>query len=184
MVISHARFCLTIAGFFAIFFNVFANLHVSSTWRAQLNRTVEPAAPHESSRFIPELHAIAAGLRIALFVCVSGHSIASESVATANDPRRNLVNPSDELFFSLEGRAVESRGSLWRIEVCGVHTAALGHWIQLNLRGPVQCGLTLRANRLDASQVVGVVQDWLDDSVSSDVEPSLVGKIYKPVVLH
>jgi hypothetical protein len=125
----------------------------------------------------------APGLRIALFVCVSRHSIASENVATT-DARRNLVNPSDELFFSLEGRAVESRGSLWRIEVCGVHSAALGHWIQLNLRGPVQCGLTLRADRLDAGQVVDVVQDWLDDSVSSDDEPCLIGKTYKPIVVH
>jgi hypothetical protein len=184
MVRDRVRFSLTITGFLAIFLNVFAKLHVSSTFTAQSNRTVEPAPPRESKRFTHESHTAASGLRIALFVVVSRHTIASESAAPANDARRNVVNPSDELFFSLEGRALESRGSLWRIEVCGVHSAALYHWIQLNLRGPMQCGLTLRADRLDAGHVVDVVQDWLDDSVSSDVEPCLVGKIYKPVVRH
>jgi hypothetical protein len=184
MVFEAARFSLTNEGFFAIFLNVFAKLHVSSTCHAQLNRTVEPDSSRDSSRFTPEIAAIAAGLRIALFVSVSRPTIASEAVAFANDARRNLVNPSDELFFSLEGRTLESRGSQWRIEVCGVHSAALYHWIQLNLRGPMQCGLTLRADRLDASDVVDVVQDWLDDSVPTDVEPCLIGKIYKPVVRH
>ena len=115
---------------------------------------------------------------------MSRHTIASESIAPANDARRNVVNPSDELFFSLEGRTLESRGCAWRIEVCGVHSAAFAHWIQLNLCGPMQCGLTLRADRLDAEHVVDVVQNWLDDAVPSDVEPCLVGKIYKPLVRH
>jgi len=113
-----------------------------------------------------------------------GHSLASDTVQTSAEARRNLVNPSDELFFSLEGRAIESRGDTWRIEVCGVHSAAYCYWVQLNLRGPVQCELTLRTEQLDAAQIVDIVRDWLNDSMSSDVEPCLVGKAYKAAVRH
>jgi len=134
--------------------------------------------------FTHEYGSIAMGLRIALFVAVSRHSIASGSLQTPADARRNLVNPSDELFFVLEGRTVESRGATWRIELCGVHSDGDHHWIQLNLRGPVQCGLTFRSDRLDACQVVDVVRDWLDDTVPSDLEPCLIGKSYAPVVKH
>ena len=100
------------------------------------------------------------------------------------DDRRNLVNPSDELFFALEGRTVDGGGDTWRIEVCGVHTVDAEHWIQLNLCGPVECELTLRSACLEAAHVMSVVRDWLDDTVPSELEPCLVGKTYAPAVRH
>jgi len=94
------------------------------------------------------------------------------------DARRNLVNPSDELFFALEGRTIESRGETWRLDVCGVHSVGDDHWIQLNLCGPVECELTLRSDRLETSYVMTLVRDWLDDRVPSELETCLVGKTY------
>jgi hypothetical protein len=124
---------------------------------------------------------LAPGLRIAVLSCVSRSPLGSSAVQTL-DARRNLVNPSDELFFALEGRTIESRGDRWRIEVCGVHSADAHHWVQLNLSGPVQCGLTLRTERLEALRVTEMVCDWLNDSVPSDLESSLVGKLYAPAL--
>src|SRR5262249_14498255 len=121
---------------------------------------------------------------------VMGSGIALPSIVTRDfanplgvltlDERRNLVNPSDELFFALEGRTIESSGDTWRIDVCGVHSVGDEHWIQLNLRGPVECELTLRADRLETAYVMALVRDWLDDRVPSELETCLVGKTYAP----
>jgi len=119
------------------------------------------------------------GLRIAVLSSVSRSHSGSSAVQTL-DARRNLVNPSDELFFALEGCTVESRDDRWRIEVCGVHSDDAHYWVQLNLNGPVQCGLTLRTERLEAARVIEMVCGWLSDSVPSDLESSLVGKLYAP----
>jgi hypothetical protein len=118
---------------------------------------------------------------------VTRHFADSLGLQTLDD-RRNVVNPSDELFFALEGRTVESGGDTWRIEVCGVHSVVSAdagnhdHWIQLNLCGPVECELTLRSACLDAAYVMSVVRDWLDDTVSSELEACLVGQCYAPAV--
>jgi hypothetical protein len=122
-------------------------------------------------------------LRIAILSGVSRHPLGSSAVQTL-DARRNLVNPSDELFFALEGRTVESQGDTWRIEICGVHSDGTHHWVQLNLNGPVQCGLTLRTERLESAHIVSMVRSWLDDSVPSDLETTLVGKLYAPALLR
>lgn len=86
------------------------------------------------------------------------------------------------MFFALEGQHVESRGELWRLEVCSVYSNGIDYWVQLDLSGPVRCGLTVRTPRPDAQGVLAIVGAWLDDSVPSHVEECLVGKTYSPAV--
>ncbi|HEY7290948.1 MAG TPA: hypothetical protein VH583_14010 [Vicinamibacterales bacterium] len=87
----------------------------------------------------------------------------------------NLVSPSDELFFLLEGQRVYARGQSWRMDVCGIYSTDQERWVQLNLVGPAVCGVTLRAGFLDADAVIDLVRDWLDDTLSSEREGCIVG---------
>jgi hypothetical protein len=97
---------------------------------------------------------------------------------------RNVITPSDELFFALEGRTVEAAGSDWRIEVCGVHSSDSQHWVQLQLRGPVNQGLTIRIPRLDTRYVLTMVCEWLEGLLPSALETSITGKSYLPLLTN
>jgi hypothetical protein len=88
----------------------------------------------------------------------------------------NSISPSDELFFLLEGQTVRSRGSNWRIQVCGVCSTDVDCWIQLSLSGPVICGVTLRTGFRDADTVLDLLRNWLDGSLPSDLEPCIVSQ--------
>ena len=81
------------------------------------------------------------------------------------------VTDADEFFFNLDGRLLSEKDDEWRVEVCGVHTSGTEHWIQLNLRGLVAWGLTLRTDRLDAAGVLDKVQTWLHQTLLAD-QPS------------
>lgn len=97
---------------------------------------------------------------------------------------RYALTSSDELFFALDGRTVEADGDSWRIEVCGVHSTASRHWLQLQLCGPVAQGLTLRVERQDVPRVLGIVRDWLEGSLPAALESAVTGKAYQPVVTN
>lgn len=116
-----------------------------------------------------------AGLRIALLSCVIPFE-RRPRVTPAVRAHRNLVNPSDELFFLLEGQTVQSRGNTWRIQVCGVYSTEVDRWIQLSLSGSLARGVTLRSGFRDAGEVLDLVRDWLDDSLPSDLEPCIVSQ--------
>jgi hypothetical protein len=76
------------------------------------------------------------------------------------------------LFFNLDGRILSTRDDEWRLEVCGIHTSGTEHWVQLNVHGALGCGLTLRTESLDASQLLRRVDAWLS-VVTKTGEPSL-----------
>ena len=120
-------------------------------------------------------------------VIAARHSVARNASArgsvVAFAPRnRHAITSSDELFFSLEGRTVEAGGQCWQLEVCGVHSGSSQHWIQLQLRGPVLKGLTIRVPRLDTRRVLTIVCNWLEGSLPSDLERSVTGQTYLPVL--
>ena len=69
---------------------------------------------------------------------------------------------ADELFFNLDGRLLEVDGASWSVEVCGIHSGAKEHWVQLNLAGPLEAPLTIRTATLDASSLLENVSDWLE----------------------
>ena len=69
---------------------------------------------------------------------------------------------ADELFFNLDGRLLEVGGASWSVEVCGIHSGANEHWVQLNLSGPLEAPLTVRTATLDASSVLQDVSNWLE----------------------
>jgi hypothetical protein len=104
----------------------------------------------------------------------------SRRVLTANAGGRNVVSPSDELFFLLEGQVVTGRTGSWRVEVCGVYSTDTDRWIQLNLAGPYRCGVTLRAGFRDSSAVFELLVGWLDDALSTDLEPCVVSQASRP----
>jgi hypothetical protein len=122
------------------------------------------------------------GSRIAIPRTVTRRSTQSDAVSTLATADRYVVTPSDEFFFALEGRVLEANGRTWRIEVCGVHATPTDHWLQLHLRGPVSQGLTLRVPELDAAAVVEFVRDWLEGSLSTELEIAVTGRAYYPAV--
>jgi hypothetical protein len=111
---------------------------------------------------------------------VSGGIQGSRQVLTASARNRNVVSPSDELFFLLEGQIVTSRSGSWRVEVCGVYSTDTDRWVQLNLAGPYRCGVTLRAGFRESSAVVDLLVGWLDDALSADLEPCIVSQASRP----
>jgi hypothetical protein len=119
------------------------------------------------------------GLRIALT-----HGVISRPSFRRAEPgsasSSNGVSPSDELFFLLEGQVVEGRGSLWRVEVCGVYASDCQRWIQLNLCGPHTRGVTLRTALVEASDILDLLRDWLDDSLPTRLEPCIVSQASPP----
>ena len=121
-----------------------------------------------------------AGLRIAESCGVSGGIQGSRHVLTATTGNRNVVSPSDELFFLLEGQVVESRGGSWRVEVCGVYSTDRDRWVQLNLAGPYRCGVTLRAGFRESPAILDLLVRWLDDTLSVDLEPYIVSQASRP----
>jgi hypothetical protein len=96
--------------------------------------------------------------------------------ATATIATRNLVSPSDELFFLLEGETVHGRGSDWRIQVCGVYSTDTDCWIQLNLAGPFTCGVTVRAGFMAVGDLLDLLEQWLDNSLPSELESCIVSQ--------
>ena len=90
--------------------------------------------------------------------------------------RSNAVNLADQLFFDLDGRLIEARDDEWRVEVCGVHSSTQQHWVQVNVVGPVACGLTLRTESLDASDILDRLSGWIEQSMPSD-EASLFATV-------
>src|SRR5262245_36458346 len=121
-----------------------------------------------------------AGLRIAESFGVSGGIQGSRHVLAATTGNRNVVSPSDELFFLLEGQVVASRSGSWRVEVCGVYSTDSDRWVQLNLAGPYRCGVTLRAGLRESSAIVDLLVKWLDDTLSVDLEPCIVSQASRP----
>jgi hypothetical protein len=99
---------------------------------------------------------------------------------TATTGTRNVVSPSDELFFLLEGQVVASRSGSWRVEVCGVYSTDSDRWIQLSLAGPYRCGVTLRAGFREPSAILDLLVRWLDDNLSVDLEPCIVSHSSRP----
>jgi hypothetical protein len=121
-----------------------------------------------------------AGLRIAELFVVSRPFPAVRQVLTDSGANRNVVSPSDELFFHLEGQIVSGRSGSWRVEVCGVYSTDNDRWIQLNLTGPYRCGVTLRAGFRESTEVIDLLVDWLDDTLAADLEPCIVSQASRP----
>ena len=119
-------------------------------------------------------------MRIAESYDVSGGIDHSRQVLTATWGNRNVVSPSDELFFLLEGQIVTGRCGSWRVEVCGVYSTDSDRWVQLALAGPYRCGVTLRAGFRESSAILDLLVDWLDDSLSVDLEPCIVSQASRP----
>ena len=111
---------------------------------------------------------------------VSGGFQGSRPVLTASVGCRNVVSPSDELFFLLEGQIVTSRSGSWRVEVCGVYSTDTDRWVQLSLAGPYRCGVTLRAGFRESAAVIDLLVGWLDDALSADLEPCIVSQASRP----
>jgi hypothetical protein len=80
------------------------------------------------------------------------------------------ITSADELFASLDGQLLTTDDAYWRVQVCGIHSSGAQHWVQLSLCGPVWCGLTLRADSFDASDILDQVAAWLQT-------PSLVDEL-------
>ena len=120
------------------------------------------------------------GLRIAELFVVSRPLPGVRQVLTDNGANRNVVSPSDELFFHLEGQIVSGRSGSWRVEVCGVYSTDNDRWIQLNLTGPYRCGVTLRAGFRESAEVIDLLVDWLDDTLAVDLEPCIVSQASRP----
>jgi len=102
--------------------------------------------------------------------------------APIHSPASRSASSSDELYFLLEGRTVEGRGEQWQVEVCGVYSAGAQRWIQLNLRGPYTCGVTLRCGSLPAEDVIDLLHDWLDDSLPARHERRVVSHASAPLI--
>jgi hypothetical protein len=100
----------------------------------------------------------------------------ADVAATATVATRNLVSPSDELFFLLEGQTIQGRGSDWRIQVCGVYSTDTDRWIQLNLAGPLACGVTVRTSFMAVADLLDLLRYWLDDSLPSELESCIVSQ--------
>lgn len=135
--------------------------------------------PNCASRDAPNLGAVIAATRTVPRKISNSGSIAT---LTPHDPYR--ITRSDELFFALEGRTLEAAGNRWRLEICGVHSADSQHWVQLNLRGAVSQGLTIRVRRLDARDVLTMVREWLEGVLPSSLESSVTGRSYLPVLTN
>jgi len=101
-------------------------------------------------------------------------------VLTESRASRNVVSPSDELFFHLEGQVVSGQSGSWRVEVCGVYSTDSDRWVQLNLAGPYRCGVTLRAGFRESTEVIDLLVDWLDDTLAADLEPCIVSQASRP----
>jgi hypothetical protein len=97
---------------------------------------------------------------------------------------RCAITVSDEFFFALDGRDVAAHGERWRVEVCGIHSSTSQHWLQLQLRGPVTQGLTLRVPRLDFSEVLRTVEQWLEGSLPAAFETAVTGRAYLPALTN
>jgi hypothetical protein len=134
---------------------------------------------HKTAENSPALPAAIAGLRIAQTYAVNGTFPGSPHTVIAGAVGRNVISPSDELFFLLEGQVVIGRNGSWRVEVCGVYSTDTERWVQLNLSGTYPCGVTLRAGCLDASGVVALLASWLDDTLSADLEPFIVSQAHR-----
>jgi len=93
---------------------------------------------------------------------------------------RNVVSPSDELFFLLEGQILNCRSGSWRVEVCGVYSTDTDRWVQCSLSGPYRCGVTLRAGFRDPSAILDLIVGWLDDALSVELEPCVVSQASRP----
>ena len=89
----------------------------------------------------------------------------------------NSLTPSDELFFSLEGRTVQSGAECWRVEVCGVHSTPSHYWVQMNLRGSVSYGITVRSLVPDPAGLLETLRDWLDDPTLDDLDFPVLNKV-------
>jgi hypothetical protein len=103
------------------------------------------------------------------------------ALATAE---RCTITPADEFFFALEGRDVDANGERWSVEVYGIHSDASQHWLQLQLRGTVTQGLTLRVPRLDLSSVLQMVQQWLEGSLPAALETAVTGRAHLPALTN
>jgi hypothetical protein len=113
---------------------------------------------------------------------VTRRSTRSDAVSTIAAADRYCITFSDEFFFALEGHSLIANGHAWRVEVCGIHSAAAPaqHWLQLQLKGPVAQALTLRVARLEVGYVLQVVRDWLEGSLPAALEASVTGRAYLP----
>ncbi len=74
------------------------------------------------------------------------------------------VTAADELFVNLDGTVLHQDDDRWTIEVCGIHSADSRHWVQVNLVSDEMCGVTVCADRLEASRVRSMLLDWLTQS--------------------
>jgi hypothetical protein len=111
---------------------------------------------------------------------VSGAFRGSRQVLATSEGNRNVVSPSDELFFLLEGQIVTGRSGSWRVEVCGIYSTDPDRWVQLNLAGPCRCGVTLRPGFRQSPAVIDLLVGWLDDALSPDLEPCIVSQASRP----
>jgi hypothetical protein len=109
-------------------------------------------------------------------LCTVRRHVANRTGVGLKTPSRHVVSASDELFFALEGQAVNAGGDCWLIEVCGIHSADSRHWVQVQLRGPIVQGMTIRVPRLDAQQVVTVIRDWLEGLLPSALESAVTAR--------
>ena len=105
---------------------------------------------------------------------MTGKPIPSDALASGSNDSALAggVTAADELFFNLDGRIFSTAHDEWRLEVCGVHTSGTQHWVQLNVHGARECGLTLRTESLDAGQLLRRVDAWLGLAAKTG-EPSL-----------
>lgn len=72
---------------------------------------------------------------------------------------------NDELFAQLDGRQANVLGSLWRIEVYGIHHAVGRRWVQLSVNGLPDRSLTVSLAPRDGVQhVLLAVSTWIAQS--------------------
>lgn len=90
------------------------------------------------------------------------------------DQEASVVTAADELFVNLDGSVVRSSGRQWRVEVCGIHSYGSQNWVQLNLCGHDNYGLTLCADRLEASRILGLLRAWLPGATHDHLQTSAV----------
>jgi hypothetical protein len=105
---------------------------------------------------------------------VTGNSLPSHDRTTRVDDNPSVagVTAADELFFNLDGRILPSSEDQWRLEVCGVYSSGTQHWVQVNVQGVPGCGITLRTDTLDATDLLRRVDAWLSLAIRTG-EPSL-----------
>jgi len=89
--------------------------------------------------------------------------VTPESSAFAPSPAYE-VTPADELFVNLDGTLLQHDGHRWSVEICGIHASGDRYWIQVNLCADECCGVTVSADRLEASNVRSILLDWLRHS--------------------